>query len=250
MVSLQAWESGSEDLAHPRNSLRPCKTSSNVGGSNSVVRLHTTLNPMEELRWPQRKSSSRKSHQVHGKAQPTLQSSQGAVPGDKVFVQNQTGRHWNKWEKSGTVIESKGNHCYNVKIDGTGRVTPRNRQFLWKFDLVYLTPALIPRMLPLPASPKTTEPQPASRLPNEEVPQTGVEDERPTNDQTIMKDNRQQKELPPPGSPGAQETAGSQQDWRKGSSRGTSPEIGQGHLISQCVFMKQPKNFCQLGGDD
>ena len=52
------------------------------------------------------------------------------TPGDKVFVQNQTGRNKTKWEKSGTIMEEKGNDCYNVKIDGSGRLTPRNRRFL------------------------------------------------------------------------------------------------------------------------
>ena len=64
--------------------------------------------------------------------------------GDKVFVQNQTGKNSTKWEKSGTVMEAKGMDKYNVKIDGTGRVTTRNRRFLRMFNPADLSP-IIPR---------------------------------------------------------------------------------------------------------
>lgn len=50
--------------------------------------------------------------------------------GDRVFVQNQKGMHPNKWDRSGVVMESQGNDQYLVKIDGTGRLTVRNRRFL------------------------------------------------------------------------------------------------------------------------
>ena len=38
--------------------------------------------------------------------------------------------HPNKWDRSGVVMESQGNDQYLVKIDGTGRLTVRNRRFL------------------------------------------------------------------------------------------------------------------------
>ena len=53
--------------------------------------------------------------------------------GGKVFVQNQSGHHPNK--RSGLIVESKGNDQYLVKIDGTGRLTLRNRWFLRKYTL-------------------------------------------------------------------------------------------------------------------
>ena len=55
--------------------------------------------------------------------------------GERVFVQNQHGPHPNKWDRSGIVLESLGHHQYNIKIDGTGRITKRNRQFLRKYTL-------------------------------------------------------------------------------------------------------------------
>jgi len=53
--------------------------------------------------------------------------------GDRVFIQNQHGVDPNKWDKSGVVIERKEYDQYLIKVDGSGRVTLRNRRFLRKF---------------------------------------------------------------------------------------------------------------------
>ena len=55
--------------------------------------------------------------------------------GDRVFVQNQSGPHPNKWDRSGIVVDLKGNDQYLIKVDGTGRLTLRNRRFLRKYTL-------------------------------------------------------------------------------------------------------------------
>ena len=64
------------------------------------------------------------------------------APGDKVLIQNQygAGKAQKKWDKSGLVLQDMGFHKYQVKIDGSGRITDRNRQFLRKFTPV--TPRL------------------------------------------------------------------------------------------------------------
>ena len=54
----------------------------------------------------------------------------GLQKGDKVFIQNQVGPNPKKWERTGTVVECKDHDQYAVKVDGTGRVTLRNRKFL------------------------------------------------------------------------------------------------------------------------
>ena len=56
--------------------------------------------------------------------------------GDSVRVQNQTGHHPNKCDKTGSVVEVRQHDQYVVKIDGSGRVTLRNRRFLRKFSPV------------------------------------------------------------------------------------------------------------------
>ena len=54
---------------------------------------------------------------------------------DHVRVQNQTGQHPTKWDKTGIVTEVRQNDQYTIKIDGSGRVTLRNRKFLRCFPL-------------------------------------------------------------------------------------------------------------------
>ena len=52
------------------------------------------------------------------------------VVGTVVQVQNQRGKDPLRWDRSGTVVESLGNQQYSVKMDGSGRVSLRNRRFL------------------------------------------------------------------------------------------------------------------------
>ena len=58
------------------------------------------------------------------------------VVGDFVRIQNQTGPYPNKWDKTGRVVEVRQHDQYVVKVDGSGRVTSRNRRFLRKFSPV------------------------------------------------------------------------------------------------------------------
>ena len=60
--------------------------------------------------------------------------------GDHVMIQNQSGRFPKKWDKSGVIIEIGENDQYTVKVDGSGRLTLRNRRFLRKFDSHKLHP--------------------------------------------------------------------------------------------------------------
>ena len=47
--------------------------------------------------------------------------------GERVMVQDQQSRLWNR---TGTVIESRGSRQYTVRLDGSGRVTMRTRRHL------------------------------------------------------------------------------------------------------------------------
>ena len=55
--------------------------------------------------------------------------------GDAVLVQNQHGNKPKSWELSGTIVEVLDNDSYSVKIDGSGRVSKRRRQFIKKLKL-------------------------------------------------------------------------------------------------------------------
>ena len=52
--------------------------------------------------------------------------------GDFVHTQNQDGYYPRQWTKTGRVVETCGNRQYRVRVDGSNRVTLRNRRFLRK----------------------------------------------------------------------------------------------------------------------
>ena len=52
--------------------------------------------------------------------------------GDMVQIQNQRGNAPRRWNKSGKIVEKLGFDQYLVKVDGSGRLTRRNRRFLKK----------------------------------------------------------------------------------------------------------------------
>ena len=54
--------------------------------------------------------------------------------GDSVRIQNQSGNHPNKWDKTGIVIQIGDNDQYTVRVDGSRRLSLRNRSFLKKFQ--------------------------------------------------------------------------------------------------------------------
>ena len=58
--------------------------------------------------------------------------------GETVYIQNQRsqGKLGRQWDRTGTIIEHCGNDKYKVRVDGSGRVTDRNRQFLRSFKSV------------------------------------------------------------------------------------------------------------------
>ena len=49
------------------------------------------------------------------------------VPGTVVLIQNQVEPRARKWDKSGVVVADMGHSQYKVRVDGSGRVTLRNR---------------------------------------------------------------------------------------------------------------------------
>ena len=53
--------------------------------------------------------------------------------GDRCYVQNQCGNYPTRWDRSGRVVDIHDHDSYLVKVDGSGRLTKRNRQFLRKF---------------------------------------------------------------------------------------------------------------------
>ncbi|KAL8569022.1 hypothetical protein ACOMHN_048270 [Nucella lapillus] len=90
------------------------------------------------------------------------------VVGDNVRLQNQTGPHPNKWDKTGIIVEVRQFDQYVVRMDGSGTVTLRNRKFLRKYvPVIPRAPLLMapgPINAPTPIDVKGThqEPPPAA----------------------------------------------------------------------------------------
>ena len=57
------------------------------------------------------------------------------------MLQNQhgAGKAAKRWDRTGLVLDDLGHNKYRVKVDGSGRVTDRNRQFLRQFTPVTQT---------------------------------------------------------------------------------------------------------------
>ena len=56
--------------------------------------------------------------------------------GQVVLVQNQTGPRAKRWDQLGTVVEKVNQSSYLIKMDGSGRVSKRNRQYLKRISQV------------------------------------------------------------------------------------------------------------------
>ena len=54
--------------------------------------------------------------------------------GDHVLIQNQTGNHPKRWDKRGVIASCEGFDQYVVIVDGSRRLTRRNRKFLRRFE--------------------------------------------------------------------------------------------------------------------
>ena len=122
--------------------------------------------------------------------------------GDKVRVQNQTGNHPLKWDKTGSVVEVRQFHQYLIRLDGSGRQSLHNRKFLRRYTPIH-TPtvrrsilediALIPRPpLLRPADP----PRIHSPPPVPTIPITPQPDHTPTLDNWTSPDAPQQSTPP------------------------------------------------------
>ena len=98
-------------------------------------------------------------HQIrHEQLSQHTRELQPLPQGTTVQVQNQTGPHANKWDISGIIVEVLDHQSYMVKMDGSGRVSKRNRRFLRPIKPYRY--ALLPSDLPSQAW-QHAEPQPS-----------------------------------------------------------------------------------------
>ena len=92
--------------------------------------------------------------------------------GDHVYVQNQNGNNPRRWERTGLIVEVLQHDQYRVKVDGSGRVTLRNRKFLRKFTPFISDPKILPSTPRPPTPPLIMEPVGIQVMPNPGTPST------------------------------------------------------------------------------
>jgi hypothetical protein len=89
-----------------------------------------------------------------------------------VYIQDQHGKTPKRWNKSGIILEVEPYDSYLVKVDGSGKVTKRNRQFLRRFEPFSAEPRTPTTLPPIPPAahlasppPMPAKPQPAPTAP-------------------------------------------------------------------------------------
>ena len=121
--------------------------------------------------------------------------------GQKVLIQNQhgAGKIAKKWDRTGQVVEDLGYNKYRVRVDGSGRVSDRNRQFLRQITPV--TPSLPgPGPTPAPSCHDTAQcpvPAPVQTQPRALSLPTQAAAPAPVN----IEQQREAALMPPPSDP-------------------------------------------------
>ena len=190
-----------------------CDTMPRIDKSINIF-FNTHVKPAWTDAWEKKEQAMRTRYQgcqtrlgEHSKALPLLNA------GDLVSIQNQSGKKPTKWDRSGVVVEVRDFDKYVVKVDGSGRLTLRNRRHLRKLfeDLglhgspppksaqktneaqdaektvvpareTLLSPEAIARHIP-PQTQMLLTPQPPPRLPNQSIQEPHSPDQ---NEQTTL----------------------------------------------------------------
>ena len=98
---------------------------------------NTNVRPMWTELWKKREETLRTRF---ARQKETLSTNTRQLPplniGENCRIQNQHGQFPKKWDRTGKVVEVKDNDQYVVKVDGSGRLTLRNRRYLRKIQLL------------------------------------------------------------------------------------------------------------------
>ena len=93
-----------------------------------------------------------------------------------MLVQDGTTKTSKRWKKYGIIVESLPNRQYHIKLEGSGRITLRNRRFIkptpHSTASPLLSPAVVrsPTIVPLPEMTiPERENEPLAQLPTEHV---------------------------------------------------------------------------------
>ena len=98
--------------------------------------------------------------------------------GNHMRIQNQIGQHPSKWDKTGVVVEVKQFDQYRIRVDGSGRLTLRNRKFLRSYTPVHIKP------------PRRSIVEDLGYLPRKRDRMTHTEDAQPSDEPTVPSTER------------------------------------------------------------
>ena len=108
--------------------------------------------------------------------------------GNRCFIQNQTGQHKRRWDRCGLVVEVLPHDKYVIKVDGSNRLTTRNRRFLrlFKNASTTISDAVYPVQ---PTSWKESRPSSIKSHPNIITESNDVIDIDTTDEQPLLPDH-------------------------------------------------------------
>lgn len=115
-------------FGHPLNDALPRNPTSQIFDNGEVRPLWRNL-------WRDRERALRA--RLTKQTEALTQKTKDLTPlseGDICRIQNQSGRFPLRWDKTGTVMQCNANDQYLVKVDGSHRLTLRNRKFLRKIE--------------------------------------------------------------------------------------------------------------------
>ena len=116
--------------------------------------------------------------------------------GDHVYIQNMIGYNPLRWDRTGVIVEAKPFKQYSVKVDGTGRVTLRNRKHLRKFIPYYNKDYNIPMITTQPVrleSPQVDKQEAVGTCPQQLTPVP-----KPENSITVRSESQLPQQTPEP----------------------------------------------------
>jgi hypothetical protein len=104
-------------------------------GSSLMGEMWMNLADARETALGHRATNVEKEWSEHTRALPPLRV------GDTVMIQNQSGNHPLRWDKRGTIVKDEGFDQYQVMVDGSRRLTRRNRRYLCLFTQMSVHPS-------------------------------------------------------------------------------------------------------------
>ena len=139
-------------FGRPLHDILPVKPRTQVFDNESVRTDWTELWKNREVALRTRAEKQLESLSTHTRSLNPLR------PGDSCRIQNQAGRFPNRWDKTGRIVEVAPYDQYIVRVNGTRRLTLRNRAYLRQIEET-TDENFLPQMNKLPEHHDPTVPQ-------------------------------------------------------------------------------------------